>query len=178
MSQQDTPYNSGGFGAPTGFGSGTGSTGTGSTGTGSTGTGSGGTGSSGMGGSSTGSGGSSTGGTGSDVTSSMSGGTTHSGTGPCPTCGQASGSGLEQFLGRIGISEDMINNLKSSFANVDIEEYLTTAREYLKDGRDYLKDGSGKATTYAKDNPGKVAAGVAVLAVGAGLLINSLRDKE
>jgi hypothetical protein len=65
----------------------------------------------------------------------------------------------------------MVNNLKSSFSNVDIDEYLNTAREYLKGGGD-------KATTFAKDNPGKVAAGVAVLAVGAGLLINSLRDKS
>lgn len=138
---QDTPYNSGGFNAPTGFDSGTGSTGS-STGSSSSGTG---------------------------VTSSMSGGA-HTGTGTCPTCGQATGGGLEQFLGRIGISDDMVNNLKTSFANVDIDEYLNTAREYLKDG-------GGKATTFAKDNPGKVAAGVAVLAVGAGLLINSMREK-
>jgi hypothetical protein len=143
MSQQDTPYNSGGFGAPTGFDSGTGSTGSGTGNTGSD--------------------------TGSSVTSSMSGGT-HSDTATCPTCGQSTGGGLEQFLGRIGISDDMVNNLKSSFANVDIDEYLNTAREYLKGG-------SGKAQTFAKDNPGKVAAGVAVLAVGAGLLINSMRDK-
>ncbi|MCU1347336.1 MAG: hypothetical protein JWO56_366 [Acidobacteria bacterium] len=135
----DTPYNSGGFGVPSGFDTGTGSSGTGSTGSA---------------------------GTGSEVTSSMAGGA-----GTCRTCGHTTGNGLEQFLGRIGISDDMVNNLKSSFANVDIEEYLNTAREYLKDG-------SGKATNYAKDNPGKVAAGVAVLAVGAGLLINSLRDKE
>ena len=133
---QDTPYNSGGFGVPTGFDTGTGSTSSSS---------------------------------GTSVTSSMSGGT-HSDTGTCPTCGQTTGGGLEQFLGRIGISDDMVNNLKTSFANVDIDEYLNTAREYLKGS-------SGKATTFAKDNPGKVAAGVAVLAVGAGLLINSMRDK-
>ena len=91
--------------------------------------------------------------------------------GYCPTCGQsrsATGNGaLEQFLGRLGITEEMITNLKSSIQNVDIEEYLTTAR-------DYLKGGSEKATTYAKENPGKVAAGVAVLAVGTGLLISAL----
>jgi hypothetical protein len=61
----------------------------------------------------------------------------------------------------------MITNLKSSIKNVDVEEYLSTAREYLKGG-------SEKATTYAKENPGKVAAGVAVLAVGTGLLISAL----
>jgi hypothetical protein len=91
--------------------------------------------------------------------------------GYCPTCGQSRASsannGLEQFLGRLGINDEMITNLKSSIQNVDVEEYLTTAREYLKGG-------SEKATTYAKENPGKVAAGVAVLAVGAGLLISAL----
>jgi hypothetical protein len=88
--------------------------------------------------------------------------------GACPTCGHDAGhTGLEDFLGRLGISDDMINNLKSSMQNVDVEQYLNTAR-------DYLKDGSTKATTYAKENPGKVAAGVAVLAVGAGLLISAI----
>ena len=94
-------------------------------------------------------------------------------TGHCPTCGQSirGGSGLEQFLGRLGISEDMIGNLKNQFANVDIDEYLNTAR-------DYLKDGSSKAQSFAKENPGKVAAGVATLALGAGLLYAALnRDK-
>ena len=76
-------------------------------------------------------------------------------------------SGLEQFLGKLGISDDMVNNLKTSMQNVDVEEYLNTARDFLKGGTD-------KATSYAKENPGKVAAGVAVLAVGAGLLISAL----
>jgi hypothetical protein len=85
----------------------------------------------------------------------------------CPTCGQPTNRGLEQFLGKLGISDEMINNLKRSFENVDLEEYLNTARSYLKDS-------GTKATTFAKENPGKVAAGVAVLAVGAGLLISAL----
>ena len=88
----------------------------------------------------------------------------------CPSCGAKHGgqnAGLEQFLGRLGISEEMVNNLKTSMQNVDIDEYLNTAR-------DYLKNGSTKATNFAKENPGKVAAGVAVLAVGAGLLISAL----
>ena len=84
----------------------------------------------------------------------------------CPTCGHTANknNGLEQFLGQLGISDDMITNLKTQFQNVDIDEYLNTARAYLKDG-------SSKASAYAKENPGKVAAGVAALAVGAGLLI-------
>ena len=91
----------------------------------------------------------------------------------CAHCGQSYNSdpdthaGLDQFLGKIGISDDMISNLKTQFQNVDVEEYLNTARQYLKGG-------GGKAKDFAKSNPGAVAAGVAVLAVGAGLLINAL----
>jgi len=98
---------------------------------------------------------------------------TSSGTGTCAHCGQSlskgsgSGAGLEQFLGKLGISDDMITNLRTSMQNVDVEEYLNTAR-------DYLRNSSEKATSYTKENPGKVAAGVAVLAVGAGLLISAL----
>lgn len=90
-------------------------------------------------------------------------------TGTCASCGQplTGNKGIDQFLGKLGISDDMINNLKSSMQNIDVEEYLNTAR-------DYLKTGSNKATEFAKENPGKVAAGVAVLAVGAGLLISAL----
>jgi hypothetical protein len=114
-------------------------------------------------------------GTGSDLgTPTSTGGTgslASTSSGVCPTCGQSSsaagGNGIEQFLGRLGISEEMITNLRTSMQNVDVEEYLTTAR-------DYLKGGGTKATTFAKENPGKVAAGVAVLAVGAGLLISAM----
>lgn len=82
----------------------------------------------------------------------------------CPNCGQPLNRGLEQFLAKLGISEETINNLK----NVDVEEYLNAARDYVR--------GSGdKAKTFVKENPGKVAAGAAVLAIGAGLLISALR---
>ena len=97
-------------------------------------------------------------------------GAANTGSETCASCGQPLGGssrGLDQFLGKLGISDEMLNNLKSSMQNVDVEEYLNTAR-------DYLKSGSTKATDYAKENPGKVAAGVAVLAVGAGLLISAL----
>jgi len=91
--------------------------------------------------------------------------------GVCASCGQSlTRGGLEQFLGRLGITDEMINNLKSQFQDVDIDEYLNTAR-------DYLKSGSDKATTYAKENPGKVAAGLAALALGAGMLFASRRDR-
>jgi len=91
----------------------------------------------------------------------------------CAHCGQSlnKSGGLEQVLGRLGINEDMINNLKSQFQNVDIDEYLNTAR-------DYLKDSGGKAQSYAKENPGKVAAGVAALALGAGLIYAAVNRGE
>ncbi|HJT16485.1 MAG TPA: hypothetical protein VJ853_03825 [Thermoanaerobaculia bacterium] len=90
---------------------------------------------------------------------------TSSSSGVCEHCGQPLNRGLEQFLGKLGVSDDAINNIKNQLQNVDVEEYLNKARDYVKDS---------KATQYAKDNPGKVAAGVAVLAVGAGLLISAL----
>lgn len=101
------------------------------------------------------------------------GGDTSSESGTCAHCGQSlNRGGLEQFLGRLGITEEMVNNLKSQFQNVEIDEYLNTAR-------DYLKDSSGKASSYAKENPGKVAAGVAALALGAGLIYAATnRDKS
>jgi hypothetical protein len=86
----------------------------------------------------------------------------------CEHCGQPLNGnvshGLEQFLGKLGITDDMIDNLKSSMANVDVEEYLDTAR-------DYLRKSSRKAKTYARRNPRKLIAGAVVLAVGAGLLV-------
>ena len=91
----------------------------------------------------------------------------------CTHCGHAltESKGLEQFLGRLGISGDMFNNLKGQFQNVDIDEYLNTAREYLKGS-------STKVTSYTKENPAKVAAGVAALALGAGLIYAAVnRDK-
>ena len=93
--------------------------------------------------------------------------------GICPTCGQSTNrAGIEQLLGRLGITEDMIDNLKNQFQNVDIDEYLNTAR-------DYLKNTGNKAQSYAKDNPGKVAAGVAALALGAGLIYAAVnRDSK
>jgi hypothetical protein len=154
---QERPRSDSGFGT-TGSGSGYGTTSGSDFGTGAG--GGGGTGS--MGGSGTGGGG---------LGAASLGGDTSTGADVCPTCGQSKNRGLEQFLGRIGITEEMISNLKSQWQNVDVDEYLTTAR-------DYLKDGGTKAQTYAKDNPGKVAAGVAALALGAGLIYAAThRDK-
>lgn len=109
-----------------------------------------------------------TGRTGSTMNSGTKGSTA---SGTCAACGQSLhggiNSGLEHFLGRLGISDDMIEKLGSSVSNIDIEEYLETAR-------DYLREGGGKAKQYAKEHPGQVAAGVAALAVGVGLLVSAL----
>jgi hypothetical protein len=108
---------------------------------------------------------------------SSSGGATASSTDEeqfCTHCGHSlsENKGLEQFLGRLGISGDMFSNLKGQFQNVDIDEYLNTAREYLKGS-------STKVTNYTKENPAKVAAGVAALALGAGLIYAAVnRDKS
>jgi hypothetical protein len=98
---------------------------------------------------------------GSGTTPTSSGGTgsmSSASSGYCPTCGQsrnpAANSGLEQFLGRLGISDEMITNLKTSIQNVDVEEYLNTAREYLKGG-------SEKATNYAKSRQSRRGSGCA-----------------
>ena len=91
----------------------------------------------------------------------------------CSSCGRSmqdsgTNAGLEQFLSRIGITDEMVDKLRASVQNVDIDEYLNTARDYLKGSTD-------KARSFTKENPGKVAAGVAVLAVGAGLLIAAMK---
>jgi hypothetical protein len=91
----------------------------------------------------------------------------------CPDCGAVINAEQEvhRFLGRLGISEDVIDSLKNSMAKVDVDECLTTARNYLTVS-------SSKATHFVKENPGKVATGVAVLALGAGLLVSSLRERD
>lgn len=81
---------------------------------------------------------------------------------PCPHCGASnSEGGIDALLGRLGISNEMLENL-------DVDQLMTTAREYMKEG-------GSKAKTFAKENPGKIAAGAAVLAIGAGLLMSRLR---
>ena len=96
------------------------------------------------------------------LTSATDSGAPATPTGTCASCGQplGRGRGLEQFLGKLGISEEMI-------ANLNVDEYIDAAR-------DYLKEGTNKATAYAKENPGKVAAGAAAVVIGAGLLISAL----
>jgi hypothetical protein len=166
MDQNDSNWNSGSNNVtPGGFGTNSGGE-TGATGSGTSSFTAGSTGSGTMG-----SGGSASG---FNVGSASDTGATGTNTGVCATCGQSlrGSGGLEQFLGRLGITDDMVSNLKGQFQNVDIDEYLNTAREYLKDG-------STRASSYAKENPGKVAAGVAALALGAGLIFAAVsRERE
>lgn len=91
----------------------------------------------------------------------------------CEHCGApiTNTTAVEQLLARLGLSDDMIAKVKSATANIDVDEYVTTAREYLKTSTD-------KATKFTKENPAKVAAGVAVLALGAGLVINAMRKDD
>jgi hypothetical protein len=76
---------------------------------------------------------------------------------------------VEQFLGRLGLSDEMIDKLKTSMSNIDLEEYLDTARTYLEKGAE-------QTTTFVKKNPGKVIAGAVVLGIGTALLVRALRD--
>ncbi|HUP43941.1 MAG TPA: hypothetical protein VM779_00355 [Thermoanaerobaculia bacterium] len=98
----------------------------------------------------------------------------------CAHCGQPLGGnrGIEEFLAKVGVTPEMINDLKASMQNVDIEEYLNHAKEYLRTAGDKVKPGVEKAKTYTKEHPGKVAAGVAILAVGAGLLIGAINRER
>ena len=89
----------------------------------------------------------------------------------CPTCGQPTNRGVDQFFANLGLSDEVIDSLRASLQNVDIEEYLQSARAYLKES-------GAKATNFAKENPGKVAAAIAILAVGAGLLIKRVASSE
>src|SRR5579864_4862549 len=74
--------------------------------------------------------------------------------------------GLEQLLRKLGISETMIENIRTSLQDVKFEEYLDDARNLLRENTEKAKD-------FARENPGKIAAGAVLLAVGLGLLISA-----
>lgn len=91
----------------------------------------------------------------------------------CPTCGQSTNRGLEQLLGKLGISEEMINNLRSSMKDVDVEEYLNTAREYVRTSEsEDLREGESRKGRRGRGSPGgghraadqRTEAGVAFIA--------------
>ncbi len=76
--------------------------------------------------------------------------------------------GLEQLLRRIGVSDAMIENIRTSLQDVNLEEYLDDARNLLRENAEKAKD-------FARENPGKIAAGAVLLAVGVGLLISATK---
>ncbi len=109
--------------------------------------------------------------------------TSHSHSEKCDSCGTPlmggkpaqfgdPGTALDGLLGSLGVNSEMLGKVKETLSKVDVDEYLSTAREYMKAS-------SGKARDFAKDNPGKLLAGLAVITVGAGLLFGTLnKDKE
>lgn len=87
----------------------------------------------------------------------------------CPQCGWAPKS-VEEFLIGLGITQEMISKLKGEIQNqnLDVEAYLNAVREYLPSGN--------KIRRYFKENPAKVAAGFAAMAIGAGLFWSVAHD--
>lgn len=152
--------NSGTGGTGTGTGT-SGTTGTGTSGTGSTGSMGGGSGSSGSMGSSSEAFGANTGGSMGEVgTSGSAGGSI--------TDDQGLSAGIVSVLEKFGVGENQINAVRDTLKNVNIDQQLDKAKEQVTDSLN-------KARDYAKQNPGAVLAGVAVLVIGAGLLASSMK---
>jgi hypothetical protein len=99
------------------------------------------------------------------------GGGSTAGTGSTGSTGEEFCAHCGQSLNKGGGIEGLLNGLRSQLGNVDVDEYLNTAREYLKGS-------SNKVTTYTKENPAKVAAGVAALALGAGLIYAAVNREK
>lgn len=83
------------------------------------------------------------------------------------------GAGVASILERFGISENQLNTVRETLKNVNLEESLDRAKEQVSDS-------ISKAREYARQNPGAVAAGLAVLVIGAGLIAGAAmrKDKE
>lgn len=148
------------FQGNSGGASGTGTTSTGTTGTGTSGTGT--TGSMGAGTGSSGSMGSTNEAFGANSGSSM---TSVSGGGAND---QGLSAGIVSVLEKFGVGENQINAVRDTLKNVNIDQQLDKAKEQVTESLN-------KARDYAKQNPGAVLAGVAVLVIGAGLLAASTR---
>jgi hypothetical protein len=90
---------------------------------------------------------------------------------PCPTCGyNDSASDFPFIFRKLGITDEVLATVRSHFEHVGVDQCLADAHQYLKTS-------GGKVTTYAKEHPARIAAGVATLAIGAGLLYAALRDE-
>lgn len=87
----------------------------------------------------------------------------------CTHCGQShvKGSDLQGFdkiLGTVGINDQAIQKMRESLENLDLDSYFAQAKEYFGDS-------ATKAKNYAKDHKAIIGAALAVVAVGAGVLI-------
>ena len=67
------------------------------------------------------------------------------------------------LLERFGVDESQLNSVRDTLKNVNLDQSLERAKETVTDS-------IGKAREYAKKNPAAVAAGLAVLVIGAGLI--------
>ena len=72
-------------------------------------------------------------------------------------------AGILSLLEKFGVNEAQISSVRETLEKANVDQALDKAREQVNDA-------VGKAKTYAKQNPGAVLAGIAVLVVGAGLI--------
>jgi len=79
---------------------------------------------------------------------------------------------FESVLKDLGIPEQSIVKMRESIENLDIEGYFNQAK-------DFLKDATFKAKAAVKDNKAIVAGALAVVTIGAGVLLAiNKRDKD
>lgn len=72
-------------------------------------------------------------------------------------------SGIVSVLEKFGVNEEQLNSVRETLKNVNIDQSLERAKEQVTES-------ITKAREYAKRNPAAVAAGLAVLVIGAGLI--------
>lgn len=89
----------------------------------------------------------------------------------CAHCGhshtkQTETQGFDKILGTVGLNEEAIRKMRESLENLDLDGYFAQAKEYLGGSAE-------KAKNYAKDHKAVIGAALAIVAVGAGVLIAS-----
>lgn len=72
-------------------------------------------------------------------------------------------AGIVSLLEKLGVNEAQVSSVRDTLKTANVDQALDKAREQVNEA-------VGKARTYAKQNPGAVLAGIAVLVVGAGLI--------
>jgi len=91
----------------------------------------------------------------------------------CASCGErhvkgSDAQGFDKILSTVGLNDAAIEKMRASIENLDLDSYFNQAKEYLGDS-------ATKAKQYAKDNKTLIGAALAVVAVGAGVLIAANR---